>query len=186
MSKTHPLKVLKYCPKCGSKEFNKSGERSLNCGQCGFHYFINASAAVAALIVDEQKRLMLVTRGIEPDYGKLDLPGGFIDHHETAEHAVERELAEELGLKIIDLTYIGSAPNEYVFSEFSVFTLDMAFKVVPESIEDLKPMDDILDYRFYSEKELDYNDIAAPSIKKFVKDYFNETTKIRRLTEHTR
>ena len=174
MQKTHPLKVLKFCPKCGSTEFEISGERSLKCKSCGFHFFINSAAAVAALVVDKQEKLMLVTRGVEPNYGKLDLPGGFVDLGETAGNAVKRELFEELGLKVKSLEYIGSAPNEYVFSDYTVFTLDMAFKVIPETIDGLKPMDDILEYKFYSEEELDYNDIPAPSIKKFVKDYFKK------------
>lgn len=171
---THPLKVLKYCPKCGSLKFNKSGERSLKCEVCGFHMFINASAAVAALIVDKSKKLMLVTRGIEPNYGKLDLPGGFIDPGETAENAVKRELSEELGLKVKSLKYLQSGSNEYIFSDYSVFTLDMAFKVEAESLDGLNPMDDILAYKFYSEKEMNYKDIPAPSIKNFVKNYFKD------------
>lgn len=174
MQKTHPINVLKYCPKCSSAEFKRSGERSLKCKSCGFHYFINSSAAVAALVSDGKGKLMLVTRGIEPNYGKLDLPGGFVDPGETAENAVKRELLEELGLKVKSLSYTVSAPNEYVFSEFSVFTLDMAFKVIPETIEGLNAMDDILDFKFYSEAEINYDDIPAPSIKQFVKDFFKK------------
>lgn len=174
MSLTHPLKVLKYCPKCGSREFKISGERSLKCVSCGFHYFVNSAAAVACLVCNEQGELMLVTRGIEPNYGKLDLPGGFIDPLETAENAVSRELKEELGLKVKSMEYLGSAPNEYVFSGFTVFTLDMAFKITAESLKGLTPMDDILAYKFYSEEELNYDDIPAPSIKQFVKDYFTK------------
>jgi len=173
MNSTHPLNVLKFCPKCGSPEFKKSGDRSLKCGACGFHYFINSAAAVAALVTDKDGKLMLVKRGVEPGYGKLDLPGGFIDPLESAEDAVKRELNEELGLKVKTLEYLGSAPNEYVFSEFTVFTLDMAFRVEAESLENLKPMDDILGFEFYSEENLNYDDILAPSITQFVKDYFN-------------
>lgn len=174
MNKTHPLKVLKYCPKCGSPRFEKLGDRSLKCYDCGFHFFINSAAAVAALITDENGKLMLTTRAFEPNSGKLDLPGGFIDPGETAETAVKRELYEELGLKVKSLVYIGSAPNEYVFSDYTVFTLDLAFKVAPESLRGLKAKDDILEFKFYSEKEFDYDDIPAPSIKKFVKDYFRD------------
>lgn len=115
---------------------------------------------------------MLVTRGIEPHYGKLDLPGGFVDPMETAEDAVKRELKEELGLEIVEMRYFGSAPNQYVFSGYCVFTLDMAFVVKARSLDSLKAMDDILDYRFYREGEFDYEDIPAPSIRKFVKEYF--------------
>jgi len=171
---THPLKVLKYCPKCGSAEFKISGERSLKCETCEFHFFINASAAVAALLTDESERLMLVTRGVEPNYGKLDLPGGFIDHMETAEDAVARELSEELGLQVKKMEYLGSAPNEYVSSGLTVFTLDMAFKVTAKSLKNLKPMDDILAFKFYAEEDIDYDEIPAPSIKQFVKEYFEQ------------
>lgn len=174
---THPLKVLKYCPKCGSEKFLVSGERSLKCGACGFHYFVNSAAAVAALISNKQGKLMLVTRGVEPDYGKLDLPGGFVDPMESAEQAIMRELEEELGLKVTNLKYLTSAPNEYIFSDFKVFTLDMAFAVEVETIENLNAMDDILAYRFYSEEEIDYNEIPAPSIKSFVKKYFRNLVK---------
>jgi len=174
MQKTHPLEVLKFCPKCGSPQFEIAGERSLKCGSCSFHYYINASAAVAALVTNGNGRLMLVTRGIEPNYGKLDLPGGFVDHFESVEDALERELFEELGMKVKSMKYISSAPNEYIFSGFSVFTIDMAFEVIPESTDNLKPMDDILDYTFYAENEFDYDDIPAPSMKKFVKDFFNK------------
>lgn len=172
MRNTNPIEVLKYCPKCASPKFNLSGERSLKCADCGFHFFINSAAAVAALVCDQSGKLMLVTRGVEPNYGKLDLPGGFIDPLETAETAVKRELFEELGLKVKTMDYLGSSPNEYVFSDFTVFTLDMAFKVSAESLENLKPMDDILAFKFYSEEELNYDDVAAPSIKYFVKEYF--------------
>ncbi|HYQ56594.1 MAG TPA: NUDIX domain-containing protein [Draconibacterium sp.] len=172
---TQPLNVLKYCPKCGSDRFLPSGTRSLKCEDCNFYFYINSSAAVAALINNGSGKLMLVTRGVEPNYGKLDLPGGFIDPMEDAEHAVQRELKEELGLEVKTLKYFGSAPNEYIFSEYSVFTIDLAFLVTAQSITELNPMDDILDYQFYSEEEINYDDIPAPSIKHFVKSYFQKT-----------
>ena len=173
MQTTHPLNVLNFCPKCGSHEFHRSGERSLKCAQCRFHLFINSAAAVAALVTNDEGKLLLTTRAVEPDSGKLDLPGGFIDPGETAENAVKRELEEELSMKVKSLEYIGSAPNEYVFSGYSVFTLDMAFRVVPETVTGLVPMDDIRDYCFYAENEIDYTQIPAPSIKSFVKQYFS-------------
>jgi NAD+ diphosphatase len=178
MQNTHPQKVLKYCPKCSSQQFEASGDRSLKCKSCGFHFFINSAAAVAALVTNESGKLMLVTRGVEPNYGKLDLPGGFVDPGETAENAVKRELYEELGLKTKSVSYISSQPNEYIFSDYSVFTLDMAYKVIPETILGLRPMDDILDYKFYSEEEINYDDIPAPSIKQFVKDFFKNEQSI--------
>ena len=172
MKRTHPFNVLKYCPRCGSANFEAKEGPSLKCGQCGFHLFINAAAAVAALITNPAGKLMLVTRGVEPDYGKLDLPGGFVDPGENIEGALFRELKEELGITVRKYEYLGSAPNEYIFSDFSVFTVDMAFKVIPETVEHLAPKDDILEYNFYGEEEITYDDIPAPSIKHFVQQFF--------------
>ena len=174
MQNTHPLSVLKYCPKCASPEFDKSGERSLKCKNCGFHFFINSSAAVAALVSNPEGKLMLVKRGIEPNYGKYDLPGGFVDPGETAEEAVVRELQEELGLKVKELEYLESATNEYIYSGFSVFTLDMGFKIIPETVQNLKPMDDILEYQFFWKDEIDFDKVPAPSIQYFINQYFKK------------
>src|SRR5690606_14198320 len=114
------------------------------------------------------------TRGVEPHYGELDLPGGFIDPGETAEDAVARELAEEVGLKVKEAQYMASAPNEYVFKGYSVFTLDLGFRVIAESVSGLKAMDDILDYRSYSSEDIDFEQVPAPSIRKFVNQFFKK------------
>lgn len=146
----------------------------LSCPECGFQYFINSVAAVAALVTDEKGNLLLTTRGVEPHYGKLDLPGGFIDPGETAEEAVARELYEELGMEVKSVNYVGSSTNEYVYAGLSVFTLDLAFRVIPESVEGLKAMDDILDFRFYNFNEIDFSQIPAPSIHEFVNQFFKK------------
>ena len=172
MQNTHPLNVLKYCPKCGCRDFSAAGEPALKCRDCGFHFFINSAAAVAALVSDGSGKLLLTTRGVDPGYGMLDLPGGFIDPGETAEEAVRRELNEELGMQIKSMEYICSAPNEYLFSGYSVFTLDMAFRVTPLAVSGLQAMDDILAFGFYAENEIDYARIPAPSIRHFVTQFF--------------
>jgi NAD+ diphosphatase len=174
MQSTHPFDILSFCPKCGSSGFQRLGERSLKCLRCGFHLFINSAAAVAAMVSDNEGNLLLTTRGVEPGYGKLDLPGGFIDPGESAEDAVKRELSEELGMNVKAVQYLGSAPNEYVFSAFSVFTLDMAFLVTPETFEGLTPMDDILGFDFYPETRINFDEIPAPSIRRFVKQFFDQ------------
>lgn len=174
MQSTHPLKVLKFCPKCGSSVLKPHSDLSLSCENCGFHFYVNSAAAVAALVVNEEGKLLLTTRAVEPDFGKLDLPGGFIDPGESAEEAVKRELLEELGMKVKSVEYVTSAPNEYIFSGISVFTLDMAFRVVPESISGLKAQDDIQDFRFYAKEEVDLDQIPAPSINYFVQQFFKK------------
>lgn len=174
MQSTHPFKVFKYCPRCGKSGLITEGARSFRCTGCGFNFYINSAAAVAALISNEEGELLLTVRGIEPGYGMLDLPGGFIDPGETAENAVRRELHEELGLKVKSLEYICSAPNEYIYNGLSVFTLDMAFGVIPDTIDGLRPMDDITGFKFYTEEEIDFGRIHSPSMSYFIKQFFGK------------
>ena len=141
---------------------------------CGFHFFVNAAAAVAALIGNEKGELLLTRRRLDPDAGKLDLPGGFTDPWESAEDALARELQEELGIKVKQMEYLTSRPNEYIFSGISVFTLDLAFRVVAEDLTHLKPMDDILDFGFYSFADIQWEEIPAPSIRYFARQFFRK------------
>ena len=79
-----PTQVFNYCPRCGSGKFTPDSPKSMICEDCGFQYFFNMVAAVAALIYDNQGRLLLTYRANEPAKGELDLPGGFVDRGEDA------------------------------------------------------------------------------------------------------
>lgn len=165
----HPNELFSFCPKCGSSQFVQTGERSKKCDDCGFHYFFNTSAAVAALIFNDEGKMMFVRRAVEPHKGMLDLPGGFVDLMETAEQALERELKEELGTNVIQMDYFCSFPNTYPFSELNVYTLDFAFIVELESLDNLIAMDDISAVEFYYPDKLNLGELPAESMKNIIK-----------------
>ena len=169
-SLTHPVNVLKFCPRCGSANFSATGNRSFKCGDCSFSYYANASAAVAVLLFNENGELLFTRRAIEPDFGKLDLPGGFIEPMETAEQAAIREIQEELGIEVHSLRYFCSFPNEYVFSGFSVYTLDLIFLGKTESLHLMKAMDDISSFEFYKPGEVDLDELPSLSMKNVIKE----------------
>lgn len=54
----------------------------------------------------EEHRVLLIQRAGQPYRGRFALPGGFLDIKETLKEAAERELAEETGLKDIQLEQI--------------------------------------------------------------------------------
>ncbi len=171
---TQPENVFKFCPKCGSQEFNFEGERSFLCAHCGFHYFINSSAAVAGLIQNKNGDLMLTIRAFNPNKGMLDLPGGFVDPMESAETALKREIKEELNLDIVEMKYLTSFPNEYIFSGFSVYTTDMAFVCKVDGWENMHIQDDITDIVFVNKENLDWDQVSAPSIKSIIKAFWQQ------------
>ena len=170
--KTHPKDVINYCPRCGSEHFRTTDEgRSFRCEVCRFVYYINNSAAVACLIIDNAGRLLLCRRAIEPEIGKLDLPGGFVEPMETAEEAVMREIREELSVEVVKQEYFTSFPNEYIYSGFSVFTLDMAFICELDSFENISPGDDISSVEFSYVEEIKMEELYSDSIRNIINYY---------------
>ena len=123
----HVLEQFRYCPKCGSSHFVEASEKSRKCENCGFEFYLNPAAAVAAFILNSKNELLVERRKLEPAKGMLDLPGGFCDMGETVEQAMKREIKEETALDVVDMKYQFSQPNVYRFSGFDVRTLDMFF-----------------------------------------------------------
>lgn len=166
----HPVEIFRFCPCCGSTGFLPSGNRSLKCADCGFHFYVNSAAAVAALIFNRDGKLLVTRRAVEPDIGKIDLPGGFVDPGETAEAALTRELREELGITSVRLTYLTSGTNEYLFTGMIVFTTDLLFKAEIGPGIRLTASDDISSFEWVDPEQVAPEDIPAPSIRRFIKE----------------
>ena len=161
----HPLKKFRYCPICGSENFVEHNDRSKFCRQCGFHYYLNAVSAVACFVVNDKNELLMCRRAQDPQKGTLDLPGGFVDIDETAEDAVKREILEELNLETDKITYLFSIPNKYLYSDFTVRTLDMFFKIEIKNFDVLKCKDDVATAEFFPFDKINIDEIGLGSIK---------------------
>lgn len=173
ISETHPGRVIHYCPKCGSKRFVYDGSKSFKCEECRFHFFINSACAVAAIICNARGEVLLTRRAFEPCAGMLDLPGGFVDPLESAEESVIREVKEELNLTVTSMKFVASFPNEYVFSDYTVFTTDLGFVCQVESFDYMHAKDDISAYEFYQLSEINYDEISSESIKNLLRAYIS-------------
>lgn len=172
---SHPLEPFRYCPCCGSSRFTVRSEKSKQCADCGFEYFMNTSASTGAFIVNSAGELLVVRRKSEPASGTLDLPGGFIDIGETAEEGVAREVMEETGLEVTAVQYLFSLPNVYPYSGFDVHTMDLFFRCeVADEKNVLRFADDAEDGFWIAIKELNANDFGLHSIRRAV-TRFQET-----------
>jgi len=163
--------LFTHCPACGSTEFVQNNIKSKRCESCGFVFYVNASAAVAAFIQNENGDLLVCRRANDPAKGTLDLAGGFIDENESAETALAREINEELGATVVSSKYLFSLPNEYEYSELTIPTLDLFFVCELESIEHLKPSDDVEDCFFVPLNELNSELFGLQSVKKAVETF---------------
>ncbi|MDR3652393.1 MAG: NUDIX domain-containing protein [Paludibacter sp.] len=170
----HFSALFTHCPVCGSEKFSQNNIKSKHCESCGFVFYMNASASVAAFIENNSGELLVCLRGKEPEKGTFDLPGGFVDDDETAEDAVSREIAEELHAKVIKSDYLFSLPNLYEYSGLTVPTLDMFFGCKLEDMTNLHPSDDVADCFFVPLNELNPELFGLKSIKKAVSMYLNK------------
>ena len=82
------------------------------CPSCGFTSYAQSAPAVAAFVV-EDGRTLLALRAHEPDAGRWDLLGGFLDEGEDPLDGLRRELLEETGLEIEPGDYLGAYVDSY-------------------------------------------------------------------------
>ena len=166
----HPLELFKFCPKCGSKEFEIHSPLSRHCSHCGFTYYQNPRASTAAFIINAKGELLVARRAKEPAKGTLDLPGGFVDNEENAEEGIVREIREETGLVITpaDVKYIFSIPNIYHYSGMDIHTLDLFFACQVGDDAVVKAEDDAAELQWLPLREVYVERFGLRSIREAV------------------
>lgn len=169
------MTFFKFCPSCGSTHFTFLDNRRFLCDDCGFTYYHNIAAAVAIIFTFEDKVLFTV-RNVDPDKGKWDLPGGFIDPNETAEEAACREIKEELGmnLKPSDLKYITTSPNNYLYKNVPYRTMDIFYECsLASDVIQVAAEDEIQELIWVKRAAIDLNQIGFVSIRKVIGTYYS-------------
>jgi len=93
--------VIKFCPRCGTETVNQDryGKYRPVCPNCGWIHFADPKVA-AAVLIEQEGRVLLVRRVNEPFRGLWTLPAGFIDAREDPAEAAARECLEETGLTV--------------------------------------------------------------------------------------
>lgn len=95
------MESIRFCPACGaSLEWREVfGRLRPVCPRCGRIHFFDPKVA-AAVLVEDQGRVLLVQRASHPFQGTWTLPAGFVDAGEDPRLAAERECLEETGLEV--------------------------------------------------------------------------------------
>lgn len=161
--------AYRFCLSCGgrleSRRLKSTEPERPVCTVCGFVMYLDPKVAVGTIIraPDNDDRLVLVRRAIEPGYGLWVFPGGYVDRGEPIVEAAIREAREESGLDVrIDrlvniYSYGGGSPIIIVYAatalggelcadeeclEASLFTPDeipwerLAFRSTTEALRD--------------------------------------------------
>ncbi len=136
----------RFCPRCGGALETFGGGYVLQCTQCGRHQFPRSDPAVIMLVSDGERALL----GRQPSWppGRYSTLAGFVDPGESLERAVAREVREEAGIEVADVTYFGNQPWPFPASLMVGF---FARAVTTDiSLDD----DELEDARWFSRDEL--------------------------------
>jgi NAD+ diphosphatase len=98
----------RFCPRCGGRMEAAQAGHVLTCTSCGRQHFPRTDPAVIMLVTDGDRALL----GRQPSWpeGRYSTLAGFVDPGESLEEAVAREVAEEAGVEVADVTYFGNQP----------------------------------------------------------------------------
>jgi NAD+ diphosphatase len=97
------------CSVCGAQTAVARAGETRSCPECGAMHFPRTDPAVIMLVTDEQDRCLLGHNSarVASWYSTL---AGFVEPGESPEQAVVREVYEEVGVEVEDVTYAGSQP----------------------------------------------------------------------------
>lgn len=98
-----------FCPRCGSRTEVQQAGHLRKCPECGASHFPRTDPAVIMLITDDQDRALLARNPAWPE-GRFSTLAGFVEPGESLEDAVRREVLEEVGVTVGEVTYGASQP----------------------------------------------------------------------------
>ncbi len=111
-----------YCGRCGAvMQLNKT-ERAKHCPKCRLVNYPRISPAMIVIVTHGEKVLLSRSPRFRP--GVYSVQAGFVEVGETVEQTVERELMEEVGIKVKNIRYFASQPWPFPNSLMLAFTAE--------------------------------------------------------------
>lgn len=98
-----------FCGVCGHPTRITHAGSVRQCDHCGTEHYPRTDPAVIMAVTDPDDRLLLARNAAWPP-NRASVLAGFVEPGETLEAAVARECAEEAGLEITSVRYLGSQP----------------------------------------------------------------------------
>jgi 8-oxo-dGTP diphosphatase len=103
---------------------------------------LTPALATDCVVFDPLGRVLLIRRAHEPCTGKYALPGGFVKLGETVESACRREVMEETGIEVTEISLVGvysdidRDPRGHIVSV--AFKAELMREILPRTGSDAK------------------------------------------------
>jgi len=158
---------FRFCPVCGGllspRILKESEPERLVCTECRFVFYLDPKV-VACTILEEDGRILLLQRGIEPRKGKWVIPGGYVERGEEVKAAAVRETQEECGILCQPTDLVGVYSYE---GRIPVVVVYAARRLSGEA----RPQDETLALKWVPRVEIPWEELAFPSTVDALKDY---------------
>ena len=106
-------RVGRFCAKCGAEVNKIKSGWATQCPNCGREEYPRTDPAVICLVHDDRGvngENVLLARGTQWPAGRLSVLAGFVEAGESLEDCVRREIAEEVGVAVREVRYLGNQP----------------------------------------------------------------------------
>ena len=127
----------RFCARCGAGTVLAKGGWQRNCGSCKAEHFPRVDP-VTIMLVEHDNSILLGRQPRFPE-GNYSALAGFVEPGETIEEAVAREVFEEAGVRVRDVTYVMCQPWPFPSSLMigcHAFADDPAVTVDTNELED--------------------------------------------------
>jgi ADP-ribose/FAD diphosphatase len=164
---------MKFCNLCGAPVERRipAGEdrERYVCSKCGEIHYENPRMVVGC-IIEEEGKILLCRRAIEPRHGYWTLPAGFLELGESAVQGAVRETFEEAGARVrviapyahFDIPHIGQA---YLFYRARMITPEYA------------PGTESLEVKFLPASEIPWDGLAFQAVRVALELYTEDAKK---------
>lgn len=151
------LEPFRYCPLCATELVLSQSSSGAYCPVHERSWYRSSSPSVGCALVRDGRALVTI-RGREPEKGRYDVPGGFLEPGEHPLDGLRREAREELGVEIANIR--GPVIMQtHRYGENGDHVLALGF-VAHIAGGDPAPADDAADLAWVSLGELDGLDFA--------------------------
>jgi NAD+ diphosphatase len=138
----------RFCANCGAPTEPRDAGHERHCPACDAHHFPRTDPVVIVRVTDAHDRLLLGRQARWPE-GRFSLLAGYVEPGETLEEAVRREVGEESGLELGDVSYIASQPWPFPSS------LMLGFSALAVRGEPAPGDDELAEVRWFEREEVE-------------------------------
>lgn len=125
-----------HCPRCGTPTVIEKGGWSRRCFNDDRQVFPRTDPAIIVAVTDEHDRLLLGSQGVWEE-NRWSVLAGYVEAGESLDQAVRREILEEAGVEVFDVSYRGSQPWPFPYSLMFGFTARASSdqELIPDGLE---------------------------------------------------